>query len=140
MNFSQVNVTEAMLTMFKDKMEIPPFLLSIQIFRKHHHNCLIYSSSSCNIMPFSISWKLGVTPHPTNQVLIQLDKIALKVIRVLKYVCIQLTTNSHIQDVIDIHVVDIPKTYGILFRREWTKFLRDNSPFILHNYGCLGKD
>ena len=37
---------------------------------------------------------------------------------------IQLIVDPQIQDVIDIHVVDILETYGLLLRREWTKCLR----------------
>ena len=48
----------------------------------------------------------------------------MKVIGVLKDIWIQLTFDPQIQDVIDIHVVDIPKTYGLLLSREWMKCLR----------------
>ena len=37
----QVNTLEVMPTMFKDKVEVPPFLLSIRIYGKNLHNCLI---------------------------------------------------------------------------------------------------
>ena len=37
---------------------------------------------------------------------------------VLKDVRIQLTVDPRIQDIIDIHVVDIPETYGLLLSRE----------------------
>ena len=58
-------------------------------------------------MPLLIAQKLGVTPQPTNQIIIQLDKTKVKVIGVFKDVQIQLTTNPRIQEVIDIHVVEI---------------------------------
>jgi hypothetical protein len=35
-----------------------------------------------------------------------------------------LTIDPRIQDIIDIHIVDILETYGLLLSREWTKFLR----------------
>ena len=113
-----------MPTMFKDKTEIPPFLLSIRIYGKNLHNFLIDLGDSCNVMPFSIAQRLGVTPQPSNQVVIQLDKTKVKFIGVLKDVQIQLTVNPHIQDIIDIQVVNIPETYGLLLSREWTKCLR----------------
>ena len=34
----QVNAAEAMPTMFKDKVEVPPFFLSIRIYGKNLHN------------------------------------------------------------------------------------------------------
>ena len=36
----QVNVAEEMPTMFKDKVEVPPFFLSIKIYGKIIHNFL----------------------------------------------------------------------------------------------------
>ena len=80
----QVNVVEAMPTMFKDKVEVPPFLLSIRIYGKNLHNFLIDSGASCNIMPLSIAQRLGVSPQPSIRVVIQLEKIEVKFIGVLK--------------------------------------------------------
>ena len=56
--------------------------------------------------------------------MIELDKIEVKVIGVLKDVRIQLIADPQIQDIIDIHVVDIMETYELLLRREWKKYLR----------------
>ena len=62
----QVNVAEVMPTMFKDKVEVPPFFLSIKICRKNIHNCLIDLGASCNVMPLSIAKRLRVNPQPSN--------------------------------------------------------------------------
>ncbi len=121
---ANVSAVEAMPTMFKDKIEVPPFLLSIWIYGRNLHNYLIDSRASYNVMPLSISQMLGAIPQPTSRVVIQLDKIEVKVIDVLKDVRIQLTTDPRIQDIIDIHVINIPKMYGMLLSREWTKCLR----------------
>ena len=51
----QVNAAEVMPTMFKEKVEVPPFLLSIRIYGKNLHNCLIDLGASCNLMPLSIA-------------------------------------------------------------------------------------
>ena len=66
----QVNVVEAMPAMFKDKVEVPPFLIRIRIFGKNLPNFLIDSGASCNVMPLSIAQRLGVNPQPSNQVVI----------------------------------------------------------------------
>ena len=58
----QVNALEAIPTMFKDKVEVPPFFLSIKIYGKNLHNFLIDLGSSCNVMQLSIAQRLGVTP------------------------------------------------------------------------------
>ena len=62
----QVNSMEAMPTMFKDKVEVPPFFLSIKIYGNNLHNFLIDSGVSCNVMPLSIAQRLGVSPRPSN--------------------------------------------------------------------------
>ena len=120
----QVNAVEAMPTMFKDKVEVSPFFLSIKIYGKNLSNCFVNLGASCNIMTLSIAQMLGVSPQPSNRVVIQLDKIEVKVIGVLEDVQIQLTIDPWIQGVIDIHVVDIPEQYGFLLSREWMKCLR----------------
>ena len=107
----QVNTLEEMVTMFKDKVEVPPFFLSIKLYGKNPHNCLIDSEASCNVMPLSIAQNLGVTPQTSNKIVIQLDKMEVKVIGALKDVWIQLTIDPQIQDIIDIHVVEIPETH-----------------------------
>lgn len=56
--------------------------------------------------------------------MIQLDKMEVKIIGVLKDVRIKLTTDPRIQDIIDIHVVEILEIYGVLLSREWTHYLR----------------
>ena len=58
----QANATKAMPTMFKDKKKVPQFFLSMRIYKKNLHNFLIDLGASCNVMPFSIAQKLGVTP------------------------------------------------------------------------------
>ena len=37
----KVNIAKVMPTMFKDRLEVPPFLLSISIYGKNLHDCLI---------------------------------------------------------------------------------------------------
>ena len=51
----QVNVVEAMHTMFKGKVEVHPFFISIRIYGKNLQNFLIDLGASCNIMPLSIA-------------------------------------------------------------------------------------
>ena len=62
----QVNDLEAIATMFKDKVEVHLFLLSIRIYGKNLHNFLIDLGASCNIMPLSIAQILGVSSQPSN--------------------------------------------------------------------------
>lgn len=62
----QVNAVEVMPIMFKEKIEVPPFFLSIRIYGNNLHNYLIDLGASCNIMPLSIAQRLGVSPQLSN--------------------------------------------------------------------------
>ena len=104
------------------------------------HNFLIDSGASYNVMPLIISQRLGPIPQPKIIVVIQLDKLDIKVIGVLKDVCIQLTTNLKIQNIIYIHMVDIPKMCEMFLSREWTKLLRGWFSIDFTNYGFHGRD
>ena len=80
----QVNTFEAMPTMYKDKAKVPPFFLRLRIFRKKIQFFFRDSRASCNIMPISIAQRLGVTPQPSNQIVIQLNNMEVEFIKVLK--------------------------------------------------------
>ena len=51
---------------------------------------------------------------------IQLDRSQVKVLRELKDVLIHLSSNSKVHQTIDVIVVDIPKTYGVILNRDWS--------------------
>ena len=78
----KMNIEKAMPTMFKDKLEVPLFLLGIYIYGKYFHNFLIHVEANCNVMPLTISQRLGVVPQPASRVVIQMEKIEVKVINV----------------------------------------------------------
>ena len=51
--------------------------------------------------------------------IIQLDKSHVKVVGELKGVMIQLSSNSKVNQVIDVIVVDILEAYGLILSRDW---------------------
>ena len=51
----QVNAIKVKPTMFKEKVEVPLFLLSIRIYGKNIHNCLIDLGDLCDVMTLSIA-------------------------------------------------------------------------------------
>lgn len=83
------------------------FLLSLEIYGKNLHNCLIDSDASRNVIPYSIWQKLGLKLARTNNKIIQLDKIEVNVIGKLKNVYVQLSANPRIYRYIDIQAADI---------------------------------
>jgi ribonuclease HI len=84
------------------------------------HNCLVDSGASSNVMPYSVCKKLNAEPQMSKTKIIQLDKSHVKVFGELKDVLIRLSSNSKVHQSIDIIVVDIPETYGVILSRDWS--------------------
>ena len=97
-----------------------PFLLTFGIFNRNVHNCLVDSRASSNVLPYSVCKKLNVEPHMSKTKIIQLDRSNVKVFGELKDVLIRLSSNSKVHQTIDIIVVDIPETYGVILSRDWS--------------------
>jgi hypothetical protein len=62
---------------------------------------------------------------PSNLKIIQRDRTNVTVVGELKDVLIRFSSNPKVHQVIGIVVVDIPKFYGLLFSRDWSKKLHD---------------
>jgi hypothetical protein len=102
---------------------VPPFLLTFEIFNKNVHNCMVDSGASSNVMPWSVCQKINAEVEPSSLKIIQLDRTDVKVIGELKNVLIRLSSNPKVHQVIDIIVVDIPEVYGMFFSRDWSEQL-----------------
>jgi hypothetical protein len=48
------------------RRNVPPFLLTFEIFNRNVHNCMVDSSASSNIMPWSICKKNNAEFQPSN--------------------------------------------------------------------------
>ena len=100
---------------------VPPFLLTFEIFNRNVHNCMVDSGASSNMIPLSVCQKINVEVQPSNIKIIQLDRTNVKVIGELKNVLVRLSSYPKVQQIIDIIVVDIPKVYGLFLSRDWSK-------------------
>jgi len=65
-------------------------------------------------MPYLVSQRINVVPQLTTMRIIQLDRLDVKVRGELKYVMIRLAFDPRVHQVIDIVVVDIQESYGLL--------------------------
>jgi hypothetical protein len=110
---------DEMLIGRKSRSQTSPFLLTYEIFNQNVHNFLIDSGASLNVMPYSVCKKLNEEPHMRGTKIIQLDISHVKVFGELKDVLIWLSSNSKVHQTIDIIVVDIPETYGVILSRDW---------------------
>jgi hypothetical protein len=84
---------------------------------------MVDSRASSNVMPLKVCEKLNAKPEESDIQIIQLDRSSVKVIGELKNVLIRLESNPKVHQTIDIIVVDIPDTYGLLLSRDWSAML-----------------
>jgi hypothetical protein len=110
-------------TTLSTRKNIPPFLLTFEIFNRNMHNCMVDLGASSNVIPWSICQKINAEVEPSTLKIIQLDRTNVKVIGKLKNVLIRLSSNPKVHQVIDIIVVDIPEVYGLFLSRDWSKKL-----------------
>jgi hypothetical protein len=100
------------------RRNVPPFLLTFEIFNRNLHNCMVDSGASSNIMPWSVFQKINAEVQLSILKIIHLDRTSVKVIGELKNVLIRLSSNPKVHQVIDIIVVDIPEVYGFFLSRD----------------------
>jgi hypothetical protein len=100
---------------------VPPFLLTFEIFNRNVNNCMVDSGASSNVMPWFVFKKINAEVEPSTLKIIQLDRTDVKVIGKLKNVLIRLSSNPKVHQVIDIIVVDIPEVYGLFLSRDWSR-------------------
>jgi hypothetical protein len=85
------------------------------------HNCLEDLGVSYNIIPFSICQKINVVLQIRRTRIIQLDKTDIEEKSELKDVLIILSSDHGVHQTIDIIVVDIPESYGLLLNKDWSE-------------------
>jgi hypothetical protein len=105
------------------RKNVPPFLLTFEIFNRNVHNCMVDSGASSNVMPLSVCQKINAEVKPSDLKIIQLDRTNVKVIGELKNVLVRLSSNPKVHQIIDIIVVDIPEVYGLFLSRDWSEQL-----------------
>jgi hypothetical protein len=105
------------------RKNVPPFLLTFEIFNRNVHNCMVDFGASSNVMPWSVCQKIDFEVQPSSLKIIQLDRTSVKVIGELKNVFIRLSSNPKVHQIIDIIVIDIPELYGLFLSRDWSEKL-----------------
>jgi hypothetical protein len=60
-------------TTLSTRKNVPPFLLTFEIFHKNVHNCMVDSGASSNVMPWSVCQKINAEVEPSTLKIIQLD-------------------------------------------------------------------
>jgi ribonuclease HI len=115
---SEAAIKEQQTSVVNTHRNVPPFLLTFEIFNRNVHNCMVYLRASSNIMPWSVCQKINAKVQSSSLKIIQLYRTSVKVIGELKNVLIRLSSNLKVHQVIDIIVVDIPEVYGFFLSRD----------------------
>jgi hypothetical protein len=80
--------------------------------------------ASSNVIPFKVCGKLNIKSEQYDIQIIQLDKTKVKVTGALKKILIRMSSNPKIHQTINIIVLDILDTYGMVLSREWSATLK----------------
>lgn len=102
----------------------PPFLLTFEIFNYKVHNYLLDSSAYENVILLLVANKINTQWDKHDAGIIQLDISLLWAIGDLKNVLIHLSYDHRVHQWINIVVMGIPKSHGLLLSRHWSKKLQ----------------
>ena len=98
-------------------LRLGPFLLTFEIFNHNVHNCLVDSGASSNVMPLSICKNINGQPTPSTSQIIQLDRSIVNFIGKMEDVLIRLSVDPRVCQFINIMVVYIHESYGLILSR-----------------------
>ena len=62
------------VTILNTRKNVPPFLLTFEIFNINVHNFMVDSGASSNVMPWSVCQKINAEVEPSSLKIIQLDR------------------------------------------------------------------
>ena len=99
----------------------PPFYISLNVHDKLLHNCLLNFGASHNLMPKVVMEKLGLDITKTYHDLYSYESKRVKCLGVIKVWVVTLMQVPMKSVVMDIVVVDILATFGMLLSRSWKK-------------------
>jgi hypothetical protein len=108
----------------------PPFYISLNIYGKIVHNCLMDSGASHNVMSKVDMDELGLDITKPYLDLYSFDSKKFKCLGVIKDLVVTLSQLPMKSVVMDIVVVDIPPKFGMLFSRSSVKRWEDLCKWI----------
>jgi len=117
-------VVNASLSGQRSRSTTPPFFITFEVFNRNVHNCMVDLGASSNVMPFKVCERLNINLEESYIQIIHLDMARVKVIGELKNVLIRMSSNPKIHQTIDIILVYIHDTYGMILGRDWFAMLK----------------
>jgi hypothetical protein len=70
---SEIASKKPQATTLSTRKNVPPFILTFEIFNRNVHNCMVDSGASSNVMPWSVCQNINVEVEPSTLKSIQLD-------------------------------------------------------------------
>lgn len=100
-----------------------PFYMSLHLGNDILHNCMLDSGASANVMPISVMKQLGLDVHRPYGNVCRLDSRSMSIHDVIKDMVVRLIASQDISIIMDIVVVDLPPSYGMLLSRKFSSSL-----------------
>lgn len=97
-----------------------PFYTSLHLGDDIVHNCMPDSGASTNVMPLSVMRQLGVNVHKPYKNVYGLDSKSMEVHGLIKDIVVKLVASPDISTIMDIMVVHLLATYGMLLSRKFS--------------------
>ena len=121
-----------------DDKKDTPIMLQIEVIHRHQdasfymslhigdeilHNFMLDSGASTNVIPLSVMRHLGLNIHKTYRNVCGIYSNSMEVHGLIKDMVVKLVSSLDISTIVDIVVVDIPATYGMLLSRTFSTCL-----------------
>lgn len=104
-------------TLHDDPSRVDPFYLTLLINNKVMKNCMIDIGATINVMPLGVMKELGLEVDDNYGTCYAMDNRSVPVVGVLKDLEIKIASYREDTYKIDITVIDVPPSYGMLLSR-----------------------
>ena len=120
-----------------------PFYMSLHLGSDILHNCMLDSGVSANVMPLSVMKELGLDVNRPYRNVCGLDSRSMSVHGPIKDIIVCFATSPDISTIMNIVVVDLPPSYGMLLSHKFSTSVNGTIQMdlsftsILNLEGCL---
>lgn len=98
----------------------PPFYVTLELEGMLLHNCMVDTKTTSNVMPLKIKESLGLKIYHVNKNLCGFESKIVPTHGLIQGQRSHLHVHPYISFLMDIVVVEISISYGVLLSRKWT--------------------
>jgi hypothetical protein len=103
----------------RTKEENPPFFVSLEINDQWLYNCMYDSGASSNIITKGIMQRLGLKVTRPYHNVCAMDSREIETHRIIIYLPVKLAFRPYFSFKMDMLVIDVPDSWGMLLSRKW---------------------